>query len=442
MVDFKNKKKSVQGADTTVKNSLREKFSGTNLKHYKEETEEENKTLSRGSGNAGYHDIVDGSNKFRIAPPHDNKKKFYQIVMRSWISYDDDGEVKRGTVYNARQHGNGKRDIIEAYMDFVKKMLAKSKDPKKDEKIKKMYDGYKGGISPSTTFVCYAWSVDDKRELKFLEFKKSVRDQMDDIAYSEEEDSEIEIDPFTPADSGRPITIKYNSNAKKAADYYKTTISKHELPLDDSQLEELEQQKPLTEVFGNIYGIKDFEKALSGLEFYDEQEEINVFHSDEFQEIIEEYRNQFDDEVIEEEQEEGKSKKGVVEKKSSKKPPFKEEEEAEEVGEEEEEEVEEGDILDDMERSELKKFIVKNGLEVKVLTKDSDEEIREKIRAAAETSEEEEEVEEEEEEEEQQPKPLAKKKEEKKEPVAKTSKTSSSNERLEALKKNLAKFNS
>jgi hypothetical protein len=58
-----------------------------------------------------------------------------------------------------------------------------------------------------------------------------------------------------------------------------------------------------------------------------------------------------------------------------------EEEEEDEVEEEEEPEEDEADPLDDMDRSELKKHIKSEGIEVKVTTKMSDDDIREAIRA-------------------------------------------------------------
>lgn len=76
-----------------------------------------------------------------------------------------------------------------------------------------------------------------------------------------------------------------------------------------------------------------------------------------------------------------------------------EETEAEELAEEAEEETEEaeeGDEFDEMDRSELKKYIKSNNLDVKVLKNDSDDDLRDKIRAAvAEGEGEEEEAEEE-----------------------------------------------
>ncbi len=64
--------------------------------------------------------------------------------------------------------------------------------------------------------------------------------------------------------------------------------------------------------------------------------------------------------------------------------PEEEAEEEEPVAEEEEaEEVAEGDEFDDMDRSELKKYIKKNDLDVKVFKKTEDDEIRDAIRAAS-----------------------------------------------------------
>jgi outer membrane biosynthesis protein TonB len=101
-----------------------------------------------------------------------------------------------------------------------------------------------------------------------------------------------------------------------------------------------------------------------------------------------------------EEEEEEKPAKKVVKRaattKPAKKVPMKkaakveeEEEEEEPEEEEEEEETAEGDELDDLDRSGLKKFIAENELDIKVFKSMKDDDIRAAIRAIAEPEEEE-----------------------------------------------------
>uniref|UniRef100_A0A6M3KWI3 Uncharacterized protein n=1 Tax=viral metagenome TaxID=1070528 RepID=A0A6M3KWI3_9ZZZZ len=96
----------------------------------------------------------------------------------------------------------------------------------------------------------------------------------------------------------------------------------------------------------------------------------------------------------EEEEEEVEEKKAALKRKPKGKAKAKEveEEEEEEVIEEEaEEEVIEGDEFDDMDRAALKKYIATNSLDVKVFKGDTDDAIRDKIREVADVEVEEEE---------------------------------------------------
>ena len=119
----------------------------------------------------------------------------------------------------------------------------------------------------------------------------------------------------------------------------------------------------------------------------------------------EELANEAEEEEEEEEAEEEKPKA------KGKKAPAKDdddEEEEEETEEPEEEETEEGDEFDEMDRTELKAYIKKNGLEITVKKSMTDDDIRDLIREAVNEEEEETEEETEEEAEEEAPAPKAK----------------------------------
>lgn len=284
---------------------------------------------------------------------------------------------------------------------------------------------------------------DEQLRAKLWEFKKMVRDAMNKLAFSEDEDEAIEVDPFTDPDEGLPIMVKYmkNPNKKKGENYYEVSFPKKvtSRPLTDEEIEYFMTLKPLTEVLPK-YGMRDFERALEGLQNFDEEHEMEMFEDDAWLEHVEEIKAQYDGEsededddkpakkktskkvskkVVEEDEEEAEDaddsddeEEEKPKKKSSKAAPAKKSkkvEEEEEDDEEDEDETEEEDEeesddaeddgLDDMDRTELKKYIKENDLEVSVKKSMSDDDLREAIREAmgGDDSDEEDEDEEEEE---------------------------------------------
>lgn len=121
----------------------------------------------------------------------------------------------------------------------------------------------------------------------------------------------------------------------------------------------------------------------------------------------EELANEAEEEETEEEKPKAKGKKAPAKDDDD-------EEEEEETEEPEEEETEEGDEFDEMDKTELKAYIKKNGLEITIKKSMTDDDIRELIREAV--NDEEEETEEEAEEEVPAPKAKAAKKAETKAP--------------------------
>jgi hypothetical protein len=269
-----------------------------------------------------------------------------------------------------------------------------------------------------------------------------VRDAMNKLAFSEDEDEAIEVDPFTDPDEGLPILVKYmkNPNKKKGENYYEVSFPKKvsARPLTDEEIEYFMTLKPLTEVIQK-YGMRDFEKALEGLQNFDEEHEMELFEDDAWLEHVEEIKAQYDGEEEEEDDKPSKKKtskkvtKKVVEeededegdddsddeeeeeekpkKKSAKAPAKKAAKKVEEEEEEDDEEPEEADDeeeddsdeaeddgLDDMDRTELKKYIKDNDLEVSVKKSMTDDDLREAIREAMGGDDSEEEDDEEEEE--------------------------------------------
>ncbi len=319
--------------------SLRDKYKAKSVKitDLKAKKAEEDKLL--GANNFGdYLEFEDGkTKKFKLFPPHDGPD-FYVMKKEAWITIEkEDGETGRRTVLNSIVHGGTKRDIIEEYVQFIK---ANVKDA---EKLKLLAE-WQTKIGYDVSWVAYASEIEKKnRKFGLLEFKKTVRDALNKEMFIEDEDDPIEIDPFTDIDEGLPVLIKYlkKPNKKKGEEYYSLTVGKKAVKLTDEELEKFDAAKPLTELFNNVYKMKDFALALEGLQHYDEEHEFDLFEDDRWLEIVEEVKAQYEGDEEEEEDEDDEPKKKSKSKKSKKAAKVEEDEEDEEEEEDEDDEEEE-----------------------------------------------------------------------------------------------------
>lgn len=373
-------------------NSLRSQLKATSIKRLQKQIDADNEMVGTGSSTE-YLNLEDGKTiKIRIFPGHPGQEDFYIAKKCYWLGFrTDDGETRRGTVLDSKVHGGTKWDVVEEYVKYAKKFIGNDAD-----KLEALVGtGPKSNsLNPQYSWLCYADRVngDDQLRAKLWEFKKMVRDAMNKLAFSEDEDEVIEVDPFTDPDEGLPINVTYrkNPNKKKGENYYEVAFPKKvsARPLTDEEIEYFMSLKPLSEVIGK-YGMRDFERALEGLQNFDEDNEIGLFEDDAWLEHLEEIKAQYDSD---DEEDEAPKKKTAVKKTTVKKTapaPEEDDEDADEAeGEDDEEDDAEeqendGDEFDDMDRSELKKYISKNGLDVSVKKSMSDDDLREAIRAAA-----------------------------------------------------------
>lgn len=372
--------------------NLRSQLKATSIKKLQKQVDADNEMVGTGSSTE-YLNLEDGKTiKIRIFPAHPGQEEFYVAKKCYWLTFNtDDGDTRRGTVLDSKVHGGTKWDIVEEYVKWAKKRVGN--DAEKLEAL--VGNGPKSNsLNPQYSWLCYADRVngDDQLRAKLWEFKKMVRDAMNKLAFSEDEDEVIEVDPFTDPDEGLPINVTYrkNPNKKKGENYYEVAFPKKvsARPLTDEEIEYFMTLKPLSEVIYK-YGMRDFERALEGLQNFDEDNEIGLFDDDDWLEHLEEIKAQYD--ADEEEEKPKKSAKKVVNKDASapKKAVVEDEDDDEEDDTPEEEndaddaEDTEGDEFDDMDRSELKKYISKNGLEISVKKSMSDDDLREAIRAAS-----------------------------------------------------------
>ena len=413
--------------------NFREKFKATKIKDLKKAVDKDDAMV--GVSNNDYLNLEDGKTlKIRIFPAHPGHEQFYVPKKCYWLSFpaEDGGDNKRGTVLDSIVHGGTKMDLVQEYVKYAKKKYGDD-----DDKMETLTGTgmNSNALNPQYSWLCYASIVTPDEELhpKVWEFKKMVRDALNKLAFDEDNDEPIEVDPFTDPDDGLVLAVKYlkKPNKKKGENYYEVDFAKtgkkkeaYSRAITDEELEAFSRLKPLNEVVPR-YTKKEFDRALEGLQCWDEEFDFNLFDDDEWLEIVEAVKEQYngssddDDEdekpkkktvkktskKVEEEEdaddeEEKKPAKKSAKKKVEEEPEDSEEEDSEEEetddSEEEEEEDTDGDEFDDMDRKELKHYIKENELEITVKKSMSDDDIRDLIREAVADSDDEDDSEEEE----------------------------------------------
>ena len=373
-----------------AKNDLRSQLKATSIKRLQKQIDEDNAMVGAQSS-AEYLNLEDGKTiKIRIFPCHPGQEDFYVARKCYWMSFvGDDGEQHRGTVLDSRVHGGTKYDVVEEYVKYAKKKVGNDAD-----KLEALTgSGPKSNsLNPQYSWLCYADKIngDDQLRAKLWEFKKMVRDAINKLAFSEDEDEVIEVDPFTDPDEGLPIMVTYrkNPNKKKGENFYEVAFPKKvsARPLTDEEIEYFMTLKPLSEVI-NRYGMRDFERALEGLQNFDTENEIDLFEDEDWLEHLEEIKAQYDAEEDSEDSKPAKKSTKKVVKKVAEPEDDEEEDEPEDnteedSDEEDDEEEESGDEFDKLDRSALKKYIFDNDLEISVKKSMSDDDLRNAIRSA------------------------------------------------------------
>lgn len=381
--------------------SLRAQFKASSLKSLKKEADADDKMVGVSSNE--YLNLEDGKTlKIRIFPAHPGIPSFYTRKKAYWLNLEgNDGQTYRGQVLDSIIHGGTKMDVVQEYVKMAKKKWAND-----DEKIEALVGTQmnSNSLNPSYSWICYADKVDGDNTLKakLWEFKKMVRDGLNRLTFSEDEDDVIETDPFTDPDEGLLVNVTYHKkpNKKRGENFYEVDFGKKAKtrPLTDEELEYFASLKPLNEVLPH-YGIDQFERALSGLQIFDDDNEIGLFEDDEWLEKVEEIRAQYDNSDSDNEEPKKKKTAKKVAKKveeddddddsSDNEEPESEDEEEEssddDDSEDEDEEESEEDEFESMDRKALKKYIKDNDLDISVKKSMEDDEIREAIRKAVAT---------------------------------------------------------
>jgi hypothetical protein len=300
-------------------------FEETPIRSLKKANKEDDDRVGASAGRGNNLKLVDGTNTLRFAPKRKGEAKFFIQKRVTWLpNPKDDGTIGRRAFEDSCISNGLKFDIINEYLRFAQETLP-GKGKAGSAALAILTDRGTGGkndakgLFPKPGYVGYAWlkkvSGDEVNfEFGEYEFGRAVRDGLDTCCQVEDPEEEIATDPFTSIKDGHAVLIKYDSKAKKAADYYKVSLSKKPTPLNHEMLLELQAAPTLTSKYRNNYTLRDMESALKAIEYYDADHGIDLCSTDEWEAVVERVRAQFgatpDATDEDDEDETPKSKKG------------------------------------------------------------------------------------------------------------------------------------
>lgn len=378
--------------------SFRDSLKAASTKNLKKSMEDEESKLPSGGGSSDFLKLSEGINKVRIFPPYPGDDTFLTLRCSAWLAVEnEDGKPGRRTFQNAKIHAGTKHDILEEYINLSKAKLSASKDKEEIQKLTNMTkyaEGNQASLGYNTSWLMYVrMGKDEAVKRGLLEIKKMVRDAIKTESIIDDEDEAIELDPFTDPETGKPALITYHKKPAKNEKHYKLQLSKNALPLTEEDVDWFEKQKPLSQLTMLKVKADDYDKILDALRNYDDEYEIGVYETPEFEEMVELCRTELenalegageadeDDEDNDDEEAEVPVKKVVAKKTAPKK--VEEPEDDEDLdGNDDEDSDTLGDKFDSMDREELKVYNKEKGFGIPVLKgKTTDDDLRESIRA-------------------------------------------------------------
>lgn len=319
----------------------RSKLKATAISQLQKQNDEYEQKRPSGGGDRNYLEIKPGDNKFRIFPYHPDgggstygESKCVSFLEVKTQKRDDKGkliegaiELKRRPIFNSKVHGNLPKDLVEEYMGFVKNKAIPEfvqDDSKRGEEIWKFVTGMQG-VKPSDTFVMYAskWSGGTNGSwgpVGLLEVKKSIKNQLIELAIELASQDTATPDPYSDANEG--IAIVINKSGEKLETEYKVSLDKVQkdkfntqlipTPLTDEQLEAWIKLDPLYKIYVNSYKRSDFNLQLEGLQNFEAQlikkgYNLNTFAYDEWLDIVQEIDSMIPEENEKEEAKEEKA---------------------------------------------------------------------------------------------------------------------------------------
>lgn len=315
----------------------RSKFKKTSIEEITVVEKKVNATMGSQGGYTQFISPVEGENIFRILPSV--KGICYAPLKTSKlkvekINYDENGkkvgtEIKESNVFCADVHGpnllKGK-DPIVTYISYVQK---KAEEEIQDAKEREKYlfpinGGYvKGswvfGIAPMLAYVAYV-VPSDSNEIRKLQLRPAWLKRMKEISIEQSEDDTLSLDVFSGVDDGYPLRIVVGKDSKgKKKTYTLSAVTPkksqsweeffEENAISDEILEELSELTPLSDIYIDSYGVKDFKMALDGLKRFDEEIGYDIFADDAFLNELDEMASMLPEDETEDPDEEDETPK-------------------------------------------------------------------------------------------------------------------------------------
>lgn len=315
----------------------RSKFKKTSIEEITVVEKKVNATMGSQGGYTQFISPVEGENIFRILPSV--KGICYAPLKTSKlkvekINYDENGkkvgtEIKELNVFCADVHGpnllKGK-DPIVTYISYVQK---KAEEEIQDAKEREKYlfpinGGYvKGswvfGIAPMLAYVAYV-VPSDSNEIRKLQLRPAWLKRMKEISIEQSEDDTLSLDVFSGVDDGYPLRIVVGKDSKGKKKTYTLSVVTpkksqsweeffEENAISDEILEELSELTPLSDIYIDSYGVKDFKMALDGLKRFDEEIGYDIFADDAFLNELDEMASMLPEDETEDPDEEDETPK-------------------------------------------------------------------------------------------------------------------------------------
>ena len=340
------------------------------------------KEQSKEFATGGFKDIErlpfeKGKNKVRVFPAHPESTSdlYAHIKSEIWMltpKKDEDGELdwdnpSKRPFLNARIHAGQEKDVFEEFVKVGGEVIMSNNNLSAKEKASKidiMGDFHKG-CKHSLKFISYGKNASD--EYGYLEWTNANKQKLDTESLSVIEEDPASPDIISDLDEGVIITVDYQPK-KDNSKRYQITLARNPTPITDEDFEWIMSVPPLTETFSGskCFNKKHFEAAMNALSLYDEEHELEVFESSEFQKIAKEIEEALDgggtddaDEDVNEEEKEVVEAPKSKRKSRSSKPKKK--------------------TLGDLDEDELRQAVLDNKYDLRAMKKDSVEDILDKI---------------------------------------------------------------
>lgn len=349
------------------------KLKGTNLSAIKEQNDE---IKTKSSKKRDYLSIEDGANKFRFFPAHpdsDEKGRYSQRKFVVWFQVtgrDKEGGEKlvNRSFLNAVTHAGQEKDLVEEYIKLATEQIKEDDTLDNKDKLQKLKDltGFENGIKYQGKYLAYAIDTTKKEGEEgrrgLIELSNGIKKQLDKISLAEIEEEPDGADIISDPSEGVTITIKRDPKASNTERY---SVSQGRKPVQITQGDAdwwIEEDSLTDMLFKNVsYHKGTLEQLAEGIENYDEKHELGVASTDDFLEIYEELLAKLDDAPIYDGDDSAPAstpkKEGAKERAPRK--------------------VKKA--LGDMDKSELKEFIIEADLDIRVMRATTVEEILQSI---------------------------------------------------------------